>query len=67
MASAERKEIRAWVGAIKLKAGCADCGFNKWPEALDFDHLRDKTHDIGGMCNARISRERILLEIEKGK
>ncbi len=65
MASAERREIRAWVGAIKLKAGCSDCGYKKYPEALDFDHLRDKKHDIGGMCNARISKERILLEIAK--
>lgn len=65
MASAERREIRTWIGAIKLKAGCADCGYRKYAEALDFDHLRDKTHDVGGMCNARFSKERILLEIGK--
>ena len=24
---------------IKTESGCFDCGFNKWPEALHFDHL----------------------------
>jgi hypothetical protein len=31
-------ERRAYVNAIKLSAGCADCGYNQRPEALHFDH-----------------------------
>lgn len=27
------------VSAIKLAAGCVDCGYKDHPEALDFDHL----------------------------
>jgi hypothetical protein len=33
---------RAWIDAYKLKIGCQLCGFNKWAEALDFDHKNPK-------------------------
>ncbi|WP_182252839.1 hypothetical protein [Microbacterium esteraromaticum] len=29
--------------AYKKAAGCADCGFNAWPEALQFDHEDPRT------------------------
>lgn len=29
----------AFLAEIKLAKGCADCGYNKHPAALDFDHL----------------------------
>lgn len=29
---------RALIDTYKVKVGCVDCGFNRWPEALDFDH-----------------------------
>jgi hypothetical protein len=29
---------RDWINFYKLEHGCADCGFNKHPAALDFDH-----------------------------
>jgi hypothetical protein len=29
----------AFLAEIKLARGCADCGYNKHPAALDFDHL----------------------------
>lgn len=34
---------------IKTSAGCADCGFNSWPEALHFDHTDPDTkrHELG--------------------
>jgi hypothetical protein len=28
-----------WVDEYKLSRGCADCGYNAHPAALDFDHL----------------------------
>ena len=33
------QEIRKKVDKIKLKAGCAICGYNKHPAALSFDHF----------------------------
>ncbi len=32
-------KLRAYVQAIKVERGCADCGYNTHPSALDFDHL----------------------------
>jgi len=28
---------------IKTAAGCVDCGFSAWPEALHFDHIDPQT------------------------
>lgn len=35
----DRAFKEAWVQAYKLERGCADCGYDKHPAALDFDHL----------------------------
>lgn len=32
---------KAMLAEIKVKAGCADCGYDEFAEALDFDHVRD--------------------------
>jgi hypothetical protein len=38
---------RAYVDQIKVERGCADCGYNANPIALDFDHVRgDKVCDV---------------------
>src|SRR6266508_4576028 len=38
------------INEIKLKSGCIDCGFNKSPVALHFDHVRgDKFQDIASL------------------
>lgn len=35
----ERRRARcAAINRIKLRAGCADCGYNAHPAALEFDH-----------------------------
>lgn len=31
---------------VKTTAGCIDCGFNDWPEALHFDHVDPQTKRI---------------------
>lgn len=40
-------ELRERVGRIKVKAGCADCGYNEHPVALDFDHLPGEEKKFG--------------------
>ena len=58
-------ERRAALDKIKLDAGCADCGYDKHPAALDFDHVRG-TKDFGigeGILHRRW--EVILNEIAK--
>jgi hypothetical protein len=34
-----RDDMAAYVAAIKLSRGCADCGYRAHPAALEFDHL----------------------------
>lgn len=36
---------------LKTAAGCVDCGFNAWPEALHFDHVdpASKLRSLGWM------------------
>ena len=46
------KNYRRWLRRVfldifKLSEGCFDCGYNKRPEALQFDHLRDKSFTVG--------------------
>lgn len=36
-----------WLDQIKLKAGCARCGYNEYACALDFNHVRgEKSFNI---------------------
>jgi hypothetical protein len=60
---AERNKL--WVDALKLLIGCQDCGFNKWPEALDFDHHdpQTKLRNIAAMLT--LSPSKIAAEIMK--
>jgi hypothetical protein len=43
--------IRRWLDAYKIENGCIDCGFNRHPVALHFDHVNgDKALNV---CNAK--------------
>jgi len=35
-------KVRRYLDVIKVKCGCVDCGYNKHPAALDFDHVNGK-------------------------
>jgi len=60
-----RKERRELVDNIKLKSGCVDCGYNKAPEALQFDHVDPKHKDkhVGALLMKPINR--LMAEIDK--
>ena len=46
---------RAWVQAEKVRLGCVDCGYNKHPAALDFDHVSGtKLFDISKTMGRRL-------------
>lgn len=51
----------------KMKAGCIDCGYNKHPEALDFDHLPqyEKKYGISGLARSNAAPETLWAEIAK--
>lgn len=60
-----RLERRARLAAVKLAAGCTDCGYREHPEALHFDHLpgTDKLFNISQLVTR--SWASIEAEIEK--
>lgn len=62
---AASKKRRLAIQAIKLKAGCIDCGYCEHPAALDFDHrpLEIKLFSVGTTPNGRW--EQVLREIAK--
>ena len=55
---------RAMVDDMKVAAGCADCGYNENPVALDFDHVRgEKIGAIGNLVRGRL--DKLMAEIKK--
>ncbi len=53
------------LATIKMIAGCADCGYNKDPVALDFDHiLGEKAFNIGQSVGAH-GLLALLEEVDK--
>ena len=56
---------REYIIAYKLDQGCADCGYNEHPCALDFDHLpgTEKVRDI--KCGQHLGWTALMEEIAK--
>ena len=54
------------LNAIKLASGCVDCGYNKHPVALDFDHLPEfeKSFNVSAKVR-RAPWDQILAEVAK--
>lgn len=65
METAQRvKARRDFIGLAKTRAGCAICGFDEHPAALDFNHFKgEKVADLTKMST--YSWERIFEEIKK--
>ncbi len=59
--NAAHQRLREEVGALKVKLGCVDCGYNTHAVALDFDHMNGKTKSIAKLR----SMKRVLEEIER--
>lgn len=53
------------LGEVKLTAGCCDCGYNKHPHALQFDHRpgEEKVHEVSNMRGH--GWPKVWAEIEK--
>ena len=60
---AYRVEFFRTIQAYKLERGCADCGFNKHPAALEFDHLHSKIATISNMAGWPL--DKLAAEINK--
>ncbi len=67
LVATRRKARIAWHGSIVRRAKsvpCADCGKRFPPEAMDFDHLGDKTLEISRLI-VDAGTETLLAEIAK--
>lgn len=53
------------VSDYKIKKGCIDCGYNKHPQALDFDHVRDKKYEVSALARSNARPETLWAEIAK--
>lgn len=56
---------RAVIDTYKLSKGCYECGFHKWPEALDFDHLDRTTKRFMISQKMAFSVKMLMKEIVK--
>lgn len=64
--NAERgKSYRRFVDSVKVTAGCADCGYDAHPEALDFDHLPGQEKGFALAAGPRKPMHLVVAEIEK--
>jgi hypothetical protein len=53
---------RKWINDYKVSAGCIDCGYNKHPSALHFDHITgEKAFNISEVRTLK----RVMTEIPK--
>lgn len=60
------KRNNDYVNAIKVAAGCAECGFTGEPWLLEFDHVRDvKVQAVSQLVAGGYSIAVIQAEIEK--
>jgi len=57
----------AIINKIKIDNGCAQCGFNQHPSALQFDHIdpMKKRADVGVLLWKFVPMEQVLAEISK--
>lgn len=67
MRSISRKNKRKFIGMLKTDLGCTDCGYNKHPDALAFDHLPkyEKLHDVSRMISQDRDIGAVLEEVFK--
>lgn len=54
-----------FVTELKLELGCADCGYNAHPAALDFDHLPEFTKRVNISRMMGRTRASLLRELAK--
>ena len=57
--------FRVKIAAIKVERGCVDCGYNRYPEALDFDHMPGEVKVKAVTLMWGHSWEKVLAEIAK--
>ena len=63
-----KKRAAKWrlAGMIKTSVGCVDCGYNKSPYALQFDHIEeDKKASVSNLIRSDYCWDTVKAEISK--
>lgn len=64
-----RRKMRKQLDELKMDYGCSECGYNKHPFALHFDHIEPQRKRNRGIAGRAIevswSWQKILEEVEK--
>lgn len=60
----KKAELKAWISEIKTRRGCADCGYNAHPAALDFDHIPGAVKLAGVSSLVEHVKSKTIIEAE---
>ena len=60
-----RDTRREFLDVIKLERGCAICGYNEHPRALQFDHIDPKQKNFTISSALTCSMDKLLTELDK--
>lgn len=60
-AKAKYWSSRRFTDAVKVTAGCIDCGFAVHPAAMDFDHQGDKRCEVQRMHQYSLAAQAIEI------
>ena len=60
-----QQRARGWINDIKVEKGCVECGYNKHPAALDFNHRNPLEKSFNISRNTKKSWHLIEAEIAK--
>tara|TARA_Y100001951_G_C11049169_1_gene134606 strand:- start:65 stop:481 length:417 start_codon:yes stop_codon:yes gene_type:complete len=59
-------ELKKWYNNYKQKQQCKDCGYDRYPRALEFHHTKNnKLHNVSDMIADLFSKTTIMKEIKK--
>jgi len=61
----KRKQRKKYIDDLKMSKGCFDCGYDKHPEALQFDHLPDQEKSFEISKGMLKPLDEVLKEIKK--
>lgn len=60
------RERADFIDSIKMDSGCVDCGFNKHPACLQFDHIPGRGEKLFAISSNKLGPiEKIIAEIAK--
>lgn len=57
-------DLRRYLDGIKVGRGCVDCGYNRHPAAMDFDHVYGEKSLLVSSCKSRAQADAEISKCE---